>query len=594
MRQKPPDDISSSSTEPTRPDATSGPVRGAEHGDGLRIMKVGSVVDFAGLIWPAIRREAGRIAATGAMSLAINVLHLAAPAYALFVLSYLAGPGNVPILAVATLVVIAALSMQFLLVETRRRLLQALADRLELRLSERSHVPYDRPARGHAADDIEAVIDLFGGRAGVVLFDLPWIVLFVAAAFWLDTAVGLFVLCATIAGFVAIAVYLLRTIRTGRLPGVAAVLDDARGEGASGPVPAAVPGERQRRAHGTVVGQIVSAAKLVTALAAVGAFALSMWLETGEVTAAGVAIAAALLTSRTAAILRSLAVVAPDVLDAADAARRIAGALAAVTGPAWGLALIPPRLALRIDDLTAEAPGPGGASLSMHLRLRAGEALAIVGPSGSGKTLLWSCLAGLRPPRRGRILLDGVPYERWGRHLRRHVGLLPQDAGQETGTIAQIISGFAPDADMDGVVEAARAIGIDAAIAALPDGYATVMGEGAGALCAGLRQRIALARALHGSPFLVLLDDPLARLDADGIAALDRAIRRVRARGGIVISFHQSHPALAAIDRHAMISDDRVRVVDQRLLPRGTDLARQPPVDGRDVMRWGRAAGLSG
>ena len=560
-------------------------------------MRIGSVRDFAGLVWPAVRREAGRIAATGAMSMAINVLHLAAPAYALFVLSYLAGPGNVPILAVATLVVMAALSMQFLLVETRRRLLQALADRLEVRLSQRAADRCDRPGRTHAADDIEAVIDLFGGRAGVVLCDLPWIVLFVAAAFWLDTVVGVFVLCTTVAGFVAIAVYLLRSLRSSRLPGVAAVLDDARGEGAS--VPVVVEGERQRRARGTMVMRIVSAAHLVTALSAVGAFALSMWLETGEVTAAGVAIAAALLTSRTAAILRSLAVVAPDVLDAADAARRIASALAAVTGPPWGLALIPPRLALRIDDLTAGPAENDGAGLSMHLRLRAGDALAVIGPSGAGKTLLWSCLAGLSAPRRGRVLLDGVPYDRWGRHLRRHVGLLPQDAAAETGTIAQVISGFAPDADMDTVVDAARSAGIDTAIRALPDGYATVTGEGGGTLCAGLRQRIAIARALYGAPFLVLLDDPLARLDADGIAALDAAIQNVRRRGGIVISFHQSHPSLASIDRHAVIADARVRVVDQRMFRLPEEAHRSAAAagqgagaDGRDFIRWGRTAGL--
>lgn len=556
-------------------------------------MKIGSVQGFAGLIWPAIRREAGRIAATGAMSMAINVLHLAAPAYALFVLSYLAGPGNVPILAVATLVVMAALSMQFLLVETRRRLLQALADRLEVGLSKRAGGRFDSRGRTHAADDVEAVIDLFGGRAGVVLCDLPWILLFVAAAFWLDPVVGVFVLCTTVAGFVAIAVYLLRSLRSARLPGVAAVLDDARGEGTT--IPAVVDGERQRRARGTMVTRIVSAANLVTALSAVGAFALAMWLETGEVTAAGVAIAAALLTSRTAAILRSLAVVAPDVLDAADAARRIAAALAAVTGPPWGLALIPPRLALRIDDLTAGSSDESGASLSMHLRLRAGDALAVVGPSGTGKTLLWSCLAGLSAPRRGRILLDGVPYERWGRHLGRHVGLLPQDVAAEAGTIAQVIAGFAPDADMDQVVEAARSADIDAAIRALPDGYATVTGEGGAMLCAGLRQRIAIARALYGAPFLVLLDDPLARLDAEGIAALDAAIRRVRRRGGIVISFHQSHPSLSSIDRHAVIVDERVRVVDQRmfLLPPEPQRAAGADADSRDLIRWGRAAGLS-
>jgi ABC-type protease/lipase transport system fused ATPase/permease subunit len=563
-------------------------------------MRVKSVLGIAGLVWPAARREAGRLAAAGVTSMAINILHLAAPAYALYVLTDLAEPESRFALAGATLVVMAALSMQFMLVETRRRLLQALAERVELSLTEAGP---DAPAHsyrslgatadsGRESGDLQAVIDVLGGRAGAVLCDLPWIVLFVGATFWLDPVVGLFVLSTTAVGCVALGAYLLSTLRSSRQAAVRAVGADR--------APAAQPRRVVRRSSGPAGLRIASAADLIVALSGTGTFALALWLEAGEVTAAGAALAAALLASRATAILRSAAAVAPDILDAADAARRLAAALAAVTRPAWGFSLVPPRLSVRVDDLTAgQTGGDDATQLSMHLRLRAGDALAIVGPSGCGKTLLWQCLAGLAPPVRGRVLLDGVPFDRWGRNLTSHIGTLPQDPVLEPGTIAQNIAGFAPGDTRDAVVAAAQAASVDRTIRDLPDGYATVIGEGGVILSAGQRQRIALARALYGAPFLLLLDDPLSRLDPDGAAALDSAIRRVRARGGVVVSFHQHHPALPAIDRHAVVADERVRVVDPnvyRATQRSEGAMSQfvqslVPETRPDVLPWGRAAG---
>ncbi|MCZ8096523.1 MAG: ATP-binding cassette domain-containing protein [Burkholderiales bacterium] len=571
-----------------------------ELGDGLRIMRIKSVLGIAGLIWPAARREAGRLAAAGVTSMAINILHLAAPAYALYVLTDLAGPDSRFALVGATLVVMVALSMQFVLVEARRRLLQALAERVELSLTEAGpEIPANscRPIGGAAGSgresgDLEAVIDVLGGRAGAVLCDLPWIVLFVGATFWLDPVVGLFVFFTTAAGCVALAVHVLRTLHSSRQTAMRA--------GGVDRAPAVQPRHVVGRSSGPVGLRVASAADLIVTLSGTGTFALALWLEAGEVTAAGAALAAALLASRATSILRSAAAVAPDILDAADAARRLAAALAAVTGPAWGFSLLPPRLSVRVDDLTAgQTGGDDATQLSMHLRLRAGDALAIVGPSGCGKTLLWQCLAGLAHPLRGRVLLDGVPLDRWGRNLSSHIGILPQDPELEPGTIAQNISRFAPGDTRDAVVAAAQAASVDRAIRDLPDGYATVIGEGGVVLSAGQRQRIALARALYGAPFLLLLDDPLSRLDPDGTAALDSAIRRVRARGGVVVSFHQHHPALPAIDRHAVVADERVRVVDAKAY-RATQRSEGGmsqfvqslvPETRPDVLPWGRAAG---
>jgi ABC-type protease/lipase transport system fused ATPase/permease subunit len=98
-------------------------------------------------------------------------------------------------------------------------------------------------------------------------------------------------------------------------------------------------------------------------------------------------------------------------------------------------------------------------------------------------------------------------------------------------------------------VAAAKAAGAHEMILRLPDGYDARTGEGAGSLSAGQRQRIALARALYGDPFVVVLDEPNSNLDAEGEAALTEAIKGVRTRGGIVVVVAHRPSALAALDQ---------------------------------------------
>lgn len=101
---------------------------------------------------------------------------------------------------------------------------------------------------------------------------------------------------------------------------------------------------------------------------------------------------------------------------------------------------------------------------------------------------------------------------------------------------------------------AARAAEAHDLIVSLPEGYNTEIGDG-GCLSAGQRQRIALARALFGNPFLVVLDEPNSNLDGEGEAALSKAIAGVRERGGIVVIVaHRSH-IIAEVDLILLIEN---------------------------------------
>jgi len=160
------------------------------------------------------------------------------------------------------------------------------------------------------------------------------------------------------------------------------------------------------------------------------------------------------------------------------------------------------------------------------LDIAAGEMVTLTGPSGGGKTTLMKLMLGLYEPLSGEVRIDGRGLNALNRSdWRAHIGVVMQDDRLLSGTLADNISFFDPEIDMQRVYRAAQAAQIHEMIAKLPGNYQVVIGEMGSVLSGGQRQRVLLARALYQDPKILFLDEGTANLDVETESAIVRIIR---------------------------------------------------------------------
>jgi ATP-binding cassette subfamily B protein len=197
----------------------------------------------------------------------------------------------------------------------------------------------------------------------------------------------------------------------------------------------------------------------------------------------------------------------------------------------------------------------------LELELRAGESVALVGATGSGKSTVAGLLARLYDPDAGRVLLDGHDLREIRlADVRQAVALVFEETFLFTESVRENIRFGRPDADDDAVIRAAGLAGAAEFIAALPEGYDTVLGERGFSLSGGQRQRIAIARAILADPAVLVLDDATSAVDATKEHEIRAALAEVmRGRTTLVIAHRPATIALA--DRVAVL--ERGRIVEQ-------------------------------
>ena len=234
-------------------------------------------------------------------------------------------------------------------------------------------------------------------------------------------------------------------------------------------------------------------------------------------------------------------------------------------GVEFGYASADPAPAEDGSVAKASDPAHGGAASGerkerlvlphLDLRVPAGQTVALVGATGAGKTTLAKLLSRFYDPLRGKVKLDGIDLRDLDEGtFRRAVVMVTQENFLFTGSVADNIRFGRPSATMKEIVHAARAIGADEFIEALPDAYDTQVGKRGGRLSAGQRQLVAFARAFLADPAVLILDEATSSLDVPSERLVQRALRTILAdRTALIIAHRLSTVEIA----------DRVLVMEQ-------------------------------
>jgi ABC-type protease/lipase transport system fused ATPase/permease subunit len=186
-----------------------------------------------------------------------------------------------------------------------------------------------------------------------------------------------------------------------------------------------------------------------------------------------------------------------------------------------------------------------------------------VGSSAAGKSSLARVLIGVWGYITGTVRIDGYELPQWSDQLGKNLGYLPQDVELFQGTVAENISRFG-EQHTDQIIEAAKLAGVHEMIQQMAGGYNTQIGTSGRALSGGQRQRIGLARALYGSPAVVVLDEPNASLDAEGETALLNALQTTRQKGAALVLITHKTNILAVCDKILLLNNGVVQMYGKR------------------------------
>lgn len=299
---------------------------------------------------------------------------------------------------------------------------------------------------------------------------------------------------------------------------------------------------------------------IVIAIWPVFALVVVVWVTAATDATFGVFVTAQTAAAAATGAVAAMSVAASGALIARQTLRQAEPALAAV--PEGGVSGVQPGVlsgSLDVRDLVFRYQPDGPAVLDgINLSIAAGEQVAIVGPSGCGKTTLMRVLLGLDDPQSGVIAVDGRDMAVLDRAaVRRQVGSVLQSSKLLPGTIKDNID-MGRSMTQDQIWEALEAAAMAADVRTLAMGIDTPVTDGGGTLSGGQRQRILMARALAGSPRMLVLDEATSALDNLTQAAVVAGLARLRITR-IVVAHRLS--TIRTADRVVVLFGGRVAAV---------------------------------
>lgn len=522
------------------------------------------------------------------MSGVVNILALTGSIYMMQVYDRVLTGRSLPTLVALSVLALLMFAFQGALEIVRSQIMIRLANRVDRRLTPKAHDAVMRLPfyTGNQADamqpvrDVDQIRNYLAGQGPIAILDMPWMPVYLAFVFILHPALGL----VTLGGILFLVLVTALTERLVQEPSkvVAAAAKERttiaeasqrnaevlRAMGFGGSIMRKFTDASERHLNAQeklsdTVGSLSTVSKvfrmtLQSALLGLGAyFTLQGQMSAGAIIACSIAASRALAPIEIA-ISHWKAFVA-----ARQGIKRLDSVLHSLPEQPEPLQLPAPVKSLAVENVTVAVPGTQRVVLNAaSLKLDAGQILAVIGPSAAGKSTLARAIAGVWPIARGHVRLDGASLDRWSiEDLGRHVGYLPQDIELFDGSITENISRFEPNPDSAKVLAAAQAADVHEMVLRMPNGYETRIGTHGASLSGGQRQRIALARALYGNPFLLVLDEPNSNLDAEGEAALVKALHSVKARGGVAVVVAHRPSVLAAVDLVAVVNNGQISAI---------------------------------
>jgi ATP-binding cassette, subfamily C, bacterial PrsD len=575
----------------------------------------------------ALKALSAEFAGVGIFSGFINILMLTGSVYMLQVYDRVLASRSIPTLIGISAIVLAAFLLQGILEAIRGRMLARISASFEEKLSPMTfEMARLLPLRGARSEqsvqgvrDLDTVRGFLGGLGPTAFFDMPFMPMFFIACFLLHPNLGVLAL---IGGVIIIFLTLWSERNTKQASTEltlaaaerAMLLESSRRNAEA--LQAMGMGDvfRERWRAGVkkisaiqldvshLTADLGSAAKIFRMAFQSVVLGYGAYLVIIQQLSPGAMIAASILTSRALAPVETAVAHWKSFVACRQSFGRLNTMLAALPDTNDRIRLPQPSRTFTADNLAVGVPGAqqpllvGGA-----FSLKAGDGLLIVGPSGSGKSTLVRVLGGVWPSLRGSVRIDGAALDQWDpNQLGEQIGYIPQDVELFEGTVAQNIARFKPDAKDDDVVAAAQAAGAHQLILSLPDGYQTRIGEGGATLSGGQRQRVGLARALYGSPFILIFDEPNSNLDQEGEAALAQAVLATRNRGAIAVVVSHKTSLLSIMNFVGRVHEGRLQIITQEAYRQGMARAaeqrqkptQQPTVrEEREMLRAAIARG---
>lgn len=519
----------------------------------------------------------------------VNLLMLAPSLYMLQVYDRVLGSGNETTLLMLTGLLLGAFAFSGGLEAIRTWVLVRVGARLDAVLNRRVFdASFERSLRLAGSNAVQPMHDLntlrqtLTGAGLLALLDAPWLPIYLVVIGLLSIELAVFALIG--AGILGGLALLNERISKTRLDeaqkygqraseSLADNLRNAEVIEAMGMLPAI-----RARWHGlhskqlqlqalasdqaAVMGGVTKFVRMSMQSLALG-FGALLVLE-GQLSPGGM-IAASILVSRALAPVETLIGNWKQIVSGRAAYHRLEVLLGTHPAREPGMPLQAPKGEIRLEGVVAVPPGSKQVVLrNINLGIAPGDCVAVIGPSASGKSSLARLLVGVWPAAAGTVRLDGADLFQWSKdELGKYLGYLPQDIELFDGTVAENIARFG-QLDPELVIEAARRAGLHEVILRLPKGYDTQLGVGGSALSGGQRQRIGLARALYGSPALVVLDEPNSNLDEQGERALVGAIRDLTGRGVTTVVVTHRPSSLAVANKIILLGNGEVRAYGPR------------------------------